>query len=185
VPGSLRDTLCAASVELFVDIGPRSLPRGVPVLSATSSISEAGVRSKRAEIYPGACTLHPHLGLSTSLQKLNIPNCIPRPGIDNPLSRRSQGENPLSRHSVDENAPISSPPNHPRLLPSRAYRIQLLSFAKKGVRRELHGGPRSPIFKLPHLCCTLGPDCDELASSASIFSRFVDVEKIRRCDSRL
>ena len=152
---------------------------------ATSSISEAGVRSKRAEIYPGACTLHPHLGPFDITPEPQYPNCIPRPGIDTTLSRRSQGENPVSRHSVDEKAPDSLSPNHPRLPPSRAYRIHFLSFAKKCVRRKLHGGLRSPIFKLPHLHCSLRPGCDELALSAFTYSRFVDVKKIRRCDSRL
>jgi hypothetical protein len=110
------------------------------------------------------------------------PNSIPRPGIDTPLSRRSQGENPLSRHSVVEKAQPVSPPRSLSLASITRLSHSLFLFAKKGVRRELHGGPRSPITNLPHLRYTLRPDCDELARSILTSSKFVDFRKICRCD---
>lgn len=65
------------------------------------------------------------------------PNCIPRPGIDTPLSRPSQGENPLSRHSVDENAPTSFAPEPPSLASITRLSHSLFLLRKKGCETEV------------------------------------------------
>ncbi len=54
--------------------------------------------------------------------------------------------------------------------------------SQKGVRRKLHGGPRSPITNLPHLRYILQSDYDELSRSIPISSKDVDFTKIYRCD---
>ena len=73
----------------------------------------------------------------------------------------------------------------PRLLSLASTRLSHSLFLlrkKKGVRRELHGGSRSPITNLPHLHYALQPDCDELACLILTSSKFVDFRKICRCD---
>lgn len=72
---------------------------------------------------------------------------------DNPLTSRLQREYLQPRCPTDYIAPIIVATRHSRLWSSRAPWPSFFFFARKGVRRNLHGGLPSPITNLPH-CAT-------------------------------